>query len=56
MAVINMVEAIRTALAREMERDERVILLGQDIGHNGGVFRATEGLQSRFGESGVSPD
>src|SRR5437764_1609770 len=53
MAVINMVEAIRTALAREMERDERVILLGQDIGHNGGVFRATEGLQSRFGEDRV---
>src|SRR5947209_13255372 len=53
MAVINMVEAIRTALAREMERDERVILLGQDIGHNGGVFRATEGLQDRFGEDRV---
>jgi pyruvate dehydrogenase E1 component beta subunit len=32
-----------------MERDERVLLLGEDIGHNGGVFRVTEGLQARFG-------
>ncbi len=53
MPVMNMVEAIRTALADEMERDERVILLGQDIGHNGGMFRATDGLQARFGEDRV---
>jgi pyruvate dehydrogenase E1 component beta subunit len=49
----NMVEAIRGTLAAEMERDERIILLGQDIGHNGGMFRATEGLQERFGEDRV---
>src|SRR4051812_30380823 len=36
-----------------MERDERVVLLGQDIGHQGGVFRATDGLQQRFGEERV---
>jgi pyruvate dehydrogenase E1 component beta subunit len=53
MTVINMVEAIRGALERELERDDRVILLGQDIGRNGGVFRATEGLQERFGEDRV---
>jgi pyruvate dehydrogenase E1 component beta subunit len=53
MAVMSMVEAIRSTLAAEMERDERVILLGQDIGANGGVFRATEGLQERFGEGRV---
>jgi pyruvate dehydrogenase E1 component beta subunit len=53
MAVISMVEAIRATLAAEMERDERVLLLGQDIGANGGVFRATEGLQERFGEDRV---
>jgi pyruvate dehydrogenase E1 component beta subunit len=53
MAVMSMVEAIRSTLAAEMERDERVILLGQDIGANGGVFRATEGLQKRFGEERV---
>jgi len=53
MAVMNMVEAIRTTLAEEMEHDERILLLGQDIGHNGGVFRATEGLQERFGADRV---
>jgi pyruvate dehydrogenase E1 component beta subunit len=49
VTVLNMVEAIRSALAEEMERDERIVLLGQDIGVNGGVFRATEGLHERFG-------
>lgn len=53
MPVMNMVEAIRATLADEMERDERVLLLGQDIGRNGGVFRATDGLQARFGEDRV---
>ena len=53
MALLNMVEAIRATLAAEMERDERVILLGQDIGYNGGMFRATDGLQARFGENRV---
>ena len=53
MPVMNMIEAIRGTLGAEMERDERVILLGQDIGRNGGVFRATEGLQERFGAGRV---
>ena len=53
MAELNMIEAIRGTLAAEMERDERVILLGQDIGANGGVFRTTEGLLERFGEDRV---
>jgi pyruvate dehydrogenase E1 component beta subunit len=53
MALLNMVQAIRATLAAEMERDERVILLGQDIGCNGGMFRATDGLQARFGEDRV---
>ena len=48
-----MVEAIRSTLGDEMERDERVVLLGQDIGYQGGVFRATDGLQARFGEERV---
>ena len=51
--IMNMVEAIRSTLAAEMERDERIILLGQDIGVNGGMFRATDGLQERFGEDRV---
>jgi pyruvate dehydrogenase E1 component beta subunit len=53
MALLNMVQAIRATLGAEMERDERIILLGQDIGHNGGMFRATEGLQEQFGEHRV---
>src|SRR5579872_7139424 len=53
MPVASMVEAIRSTLAAEMERDERIILLGQDIGRNGGMFRATDGLQERFGEERV---
>lgn len=48
-----MVEAINSALASEMESNDRVILLGQDIGKLGGVFRATTGLQARFGEARV---
>src|SRR5579884_2589393 len=48
-----MVEALNNALALELERDERVVLLGQDIGLNGGVFRVTDQLQRRFGERRV---
>lgn len=47
------VEAIRQALHEEMERDERVIVLGEDIGAYGGAFKATEGLLARFGERRV---
>ncbi len=53
MAVMNMIESIRATLASQMQRDERIILLGQDIGGNGGMFRATDGLQQRFGEERV---
>jgi pyruvate dehydrogenase E1 component beta subunit len=49
----NLVEAIRDALFFEMERDDRVVVLGMDVGALGGVFRATDGLQKRFGESRV---
>ncbi|MBT7351418.1 MAG: alpha-ketoacid dehydrogenase subunit beta, partial [Phycisphaerae bacterium] len=49
MAQLTLVEAINLALAQEMERDDRVMLIGQDIGINGGVFRVTEGLHERFG-------
>jgi len=48
-----MVEALRSALSSEMERDERVILLGMDIGRLGGVFRVTQGLLERFGPDRV---
>jgi 2-oxoisovalerate dehydrogenase E1 component beta subunit len=53
MATMTLVQAIHDALAVEMERDPRVVLLGEDIGKNGGVFRATEGLWARFGPDRV---
>ena len=49
----NYVEAIRTALYEEMERDDRVMVLGLDVGRLGGVFRASPGLQERFGNERV---
>jgi pyruvate dehydrogenase E1 component beta subunit len=53
MANLTMVQAINLALIQEMEKDERVLLLGEDVGNNGGVFRVTEGLQKRFGAKRV---
>lgn len=53
MAEITLVEAVTQALARELDADERVLVLGQDVGANGGVFRATDGLQERFGADRV---
>lgn len=53
MTVLTMVEAIHQALSQEMERDERVMILGEDVGRLGGVFRATDGLQQRFGPERV---
>ena len=50
---MTMIEALNSALALELERDKRVVLLGQDIGANGGVFRVTEHLQHKFGEDRV---
>jgi pyruvate dehydrogenase E1 component beta subunit len=52
-APITLIEAITQALAHEMRRDERVLVLGEDVGVNGGVFRATAGLQSVFGSERV---
>jgi len=53
MAKLTMVEAINAALRHEMENDERVLILGEDVGKNGGVFRVTQGLFERFGENRV---
>jgi 2-oxoisovalerate dehydrogenase E1 component len=50
---MNMVQAVRDALTQEMERDERVIVLGEDVGPKGGVFLVTDGLWARFGEERV---
>lgn len=53
MANMTMIEAIRDAMRSELERDEKVLLFGEDVGNVGGVFRATEGLQKEFGEDRV---
>jgi pyruvate dehydrogenase E1 component beta subunit len=53
MAVMTLVEAINHTLHQEMERDGRVLVFGQDVAVNGGVFRATEGLLKRFGPERV---
>ena len=50
---MTMIEALNAALTLELERDKRVVVLGQDIGVNGGVFRVTEHLQNKFGEERV---
>jgi pyruvate dehydrogenase E1 component beta subunit len=50
---MNLVDAVRSALTVALEVDEDVVLLGEDIGRFGGVFRATAGLQERFGEDRV---
>lgn len=47
---MNIVEAVNAALEDEMESDEDVVVYGEDVGEDGGVFRATEGLQEDFGE------
>jgi len=53
MPRITLIEGITMALAWEMEHDDRVVVLGEDVGVNGGVFRATAGLQQRFGADRV---
>jgi pyruvate dehydrogenase E1 component beta subunit len=53
MANLTLVQAINLALTQEMEKDPRVVVLGEDVGLNGGVFRVTEGLQQRFGAERV---
>jgi pyruvate dehydrogenase E1 component beta subunit len=53
MAQMTMIQAINNAMATELKNDENVLLFGEDVGVNGGVFRATEGLQKEFGEERV---
>ena len=53
MGKLTLVEAVNQALAHAMAEDDDVLLLGEDIGVNGGVFRATNGLQARFGRERV---
>ncbi len=53
MAEMTMVEALNRALHEEMERDDDVLVLGEDVGEDGGVFRVTDGLIDEFGEERV---
>src|SRR5882672_3794801 len=53
MSKVTMIEAINRAHAWEMTHDPTVVVLGEDIGINGGVFRATAGLQEQFGKDRV---
>ena len=53
MAQMNMIEAIRSAMDVVMERDPNVVILGEDVGYFGGVFRCTDGLQRKYGEHRV---
>jgi len=53
MALLTMVQAINQVLGEEMARDDRVVILGEDVGTDGGVFRITEGLLPRFGPERV---
>ena len=53
MPEMTIVQAVNKTLDAEMERDKDVVLLGEDIGKNGGVFRATDGLQAKYGDARV---
>jgi 2-oxoisovalerate dehydrogenase E1 component beta subunit len=53
MPVYNIIQAVNDALKLEMRRNQRVVLLGEDVGNFGGVFRATTGLQEEFGKDRV---
>ncbi len=53
MAQMTMIQAITDAMHTELKNDENVLIFGEDVGKNGGVFRATEGLQAEFGEDRV---
>src|SRR6201988_4383940 len=53
MAQMNMIQALHSAMDVMLERDPNVVLMGEDIGYFGGVFRATEGLQRKYGEHRV---
>src|SRR5437867_10582098 len=50
---MNMVAALRSALSEEMERDERVMVMGEDVGMKGGGFLVTDGLRAKYGEDRV---
>src|SRR5437660_337389 len=53
MPTMNYIQALNSALKNELGRDENIVILGEDVGKAGGVFRVTDGLQALFGEDRV---
>ena len=53
MAKLNMVKALNLALMQEMQRDADIVIIGEDVGVDGGVFRVTDDLQRTFGSQRV---
>ena len=53
MSQMTMIKAINSAMDNLMDKDPTVVILGEDIGYFGGVFRCTEGLQAKYGEHRV---
>jgi 2-oxoisovalerate dehydrogenase E1 component subunit beta len=53
MPELTLIEAVTAALSHELEQDSNVVVFGEDVGKNGGVFRATQGLQEKFGDNRV---
>ena len=53
MALLNILEAVNKTLEQQLENDPTVVVFGEDVGYEGGVFRATAGLQKKFGEDRV---
>ena len=53
MAKMNMIQALNSAMDIMLKRDPSVVLMGEDVGYFGGVFRATEGLQRKYGDHRV---
>ena len=53
MALMTMIQALRSAMDVMLERDPDVVVFGQDVGYFGGVFRCTDGLQAKYGRSRV---
>ena len=56
MPGMTMIQALRSAMDVMLERDPNVVVFGEDVGYFGGVFRATQGLQERFGSRRVFDD
>ena len=53
MAEMNMIQSLNSALESMLQKDQNVVIFGEDVGYFGGVFRVTDGLQEKYGEHRV---